>query len=35
MTKENKNYLNDKKNETTKLLEVHKESLFYYLTILT
>lgn len=33
MTKGSQNYLNDKKNETAKLLEVHNEPLFYYLPI--
>lgn len=34
-TKGSQSYLNDKKNETAKLLDVHNESLSYYLSILT
>lgn len=35
MTKGSQSYLNDKKNETAELLDVHNESLSYYLSILT
>ena len=35
MTNGSQSYLDDKKNETAKLLNAHNESLSYYLSILT